>query len=341
MEQSGNASLLVFGFIVLPQKYEVERDVVMTLIGVMSLISVIFNAIILLVIIKDPFKQLRNITAILLAFNSAANLSCSLVLLVDSVFFWTHGNLFPELVVYLNSCAVSLYFIGNLLHTLNIYGTIVVPVRYAYLSSKFRKILVQFLGLIFIIIICVIMIPVYTLTKNKVSSYVEGILTFVCVQLALLTVIFVCLYARIFQELYARKQRLSVSFNIERSTPCGMKIMKKNDEVAKTLFIHVLIFLLATVPVAIILMIVLHCTSCGDPVKFQLALLFTMPCVYTTFVFHPILWLFRLNSYKQAMKQTLSFSRRSQLKPCNNNNCSIKPEENKPRSGTVSTVTSF
>jgi hypothetical protein len=349
MEQSRNASqqpgfLLVFGFIFLPQEYEVERDVVVTLIGVMSLISAIFNAILLLVIIKDPFKQLRNITAILLAFNSAANFGCSLILLLYSVFFWSHRNLFPaELVVYLNSCAVSLYFIGNLLHTLNIYGTIVVPVRYIYLSSKVRKILVQFLGLIFVIIVCVIMIPAYALPKNKVFSYVEGTLTFVCVQLALLTVIFVYLYARIFQALYARKKRLFVSFNIERSTPRGMKIMKRDYEVAKTLFIHVLFFMLASVPLAILLMIVLYCTSCGDPTKLHLAILFTLPCVYTTFVFHPILWLSRLNSYKQAMKQTLSFSRRSQMtSQLNNNyNCSMTLEENKPRSGTVSSVTSF
>ena len=112
--------------------------------------------ILILVIIKDPFKQLRTITAILLAFNSAANLTISLVLLVDSVFLWSHRRLSPELVVYVNSCGINLYFIGNLLHTFNIYGMIVVPVRYSCIASKMRKKLIKFLGPIFIIITCII-----------------------------------------------------------------------------------------------------------------------------------------------------------------------------------------
>ena len=65
--------LIVFGFIVLAEEYKVERDVVVTLVGVMSLISVMWSGILLLVIIKDPFKQLRTITAILLAFNFPSN----------------------------------------------------------------------------------------------------------------------------------------------------------------------------------------------------------------------------------------------------------------------------
>ena len=343
MEHSQNTSqptgfLLVFGFLILPEEYKVERDVVVTLIGVMSLISATFNAILLLVIIKDPFKQLRNITATLLAFNSAANLSISLVLFVDSVLFWSRRDVFPEIVPYLNSCGISLYFIGNVLHTLNIYGSVIFPVRYSYLASKVRKILLKILALIFIIVTSVILIPLYTLPKNIVSSYVEGILTFVCVQLVLLTIIFVYLYAKIFQALHARKQRLSISFHIERSTPQGMKTLKRNHEVAKTLFIHVLFFVIATVPQTIIVMMILHCTSCGDSTKLQLAALFATPCVFTTLVFHPILWLSRLSTYKHAMKQTLSlvrFSRRSQSKSFNNNNCSMEES----RSGTVSTVT--
>ena len=352
MEQPQNTTLpnllIVFGFIVLPEEYKVERDVVVTLVGAMALISVMCNGILLLAIIKDPFKQLRTITSILLAFNSAANLIISLVVLVDSVFLWSHRNLSPELVVYLHSCGVNLYFIGNLLHTLNIYGTIVVPVRYSFLASKIRKTLVKFLGPIFIIITCVIIIPLYTLPKKAVSSYVKGLMTFICLQLVFLTVIFISFYARIFQALHARKQRLSTSFHITCSSRQGLKTIKRNHEVAKTLFIHVLFFVVAAVPGSIVVMIDLYCTSCGDPTKLKLATLFTVPVAYTVFVFHPFLWLFRLNNYKQAMKHTLSFSQRPKSKFSNNNINSFNIEklksglDNRHRSDTAtSTVTSL
>ena len=331
--------LLVFGFIILPKEYEVERNVVLTLTGVMSMISVIFNGIMLLVIMKDPFKQLRTITAILLAFNSLANLCISLVSLVDSVFSWSHHSLLPELVVYLNSCGVSFYVVATFLHTLNTYCTIVIPVRYAYLASKIRRIIVPFLGLTLISLPCAIIIPVYTIANDVVPNYLEGIITFVCVLLALLIIGFLYLYVRIFRALYARKQRFTVSFHIERSTPQGLKIMKKNQEVAKTLFLHVIFFMIATVPGTLIIMVDLHCMSCGESTQRKLAILFTLPCVYVAFVFHPLLWLCRLKSYKQAMKQTLSINRQSKWFSNMLNHFSMKvQEENRARAGTVSTM---
>ena len=341
MDQTRNTSqvpdlLLVFGFIILPGNYEVERDVVVTLVGIMALISVIFNAILLLVILKDPMKQLRTMTAILLAFNSMANLMISLILVLDGLLFWANKNLFPELVIYLSLCGLSLYCVGNLLHTLNIYTSIVFPVRYGYLAPKVRKILVPFLGVIFVIITCVFLIPLYTLPKDKVPSYLKGIITFVCVQLGLLSMTFVCLYTKIFRELYARKQRLETSFHIKRSTPQGMKIIKRNYKVAETLFIHVLFFVIASVPESVIVMLVLYCQTCADPVKLQLATLFSLPCAYAMFIFKPFLWLLRLNSYKQAMKQTLSFSRLSRSKTFNSSNFRMESMGRNERTGTRS-----
>ncbi|CAB4021696.1 Hypothetical predicted protein [Paramuricea clavata] len=136
---SQQSRLTVFGFIKLPLEYEVEKDVVMSFIALMSFVAIIANGILLLVIIKDPFKQLRTITAILLAFNSATNLGSSLVLFLDNVFYWFHGKLSPELIIYFGSFTTCLYVIGNLLHTMNTYGAIVVAVRYAIFAPKVRS----------------------------------------------------------------------------------------------------------------------------------------------------------------------------------------------------------
>lgn len=331
--QHSTGSILVFGFVVLPQKYEVEGNVVVTLVGIMSLICLISNITLLFVIINDPLKQLRNITAILLAFNSVTNTCISLALFMESVSFWSGKIFFPELVVYLISSGSCLYFIGNLLHTLNIYGTIVAPLRYAYFASKFRKILVPFLVLISIVTLCVIIIPPYTLPENKVPSYAKGVMSFVCVQLVLLTIIFIYLYTRVFQALHARKERLAVSFHIKSSTPQGIKVMKKNYEVAKTLFIHVLFFVIATAPESLIVMLFLHCTSCGERAELQLATLFSIPFFYTTAIFHPFLWLCRLNNYKQAMKESLRFGRRSRTI------YDVEQPQQQQRTGTLSTLT--
>ena len=272
------------------------------------------------------------------------------VLLVDSMFLWSgHRNLSPELVVYLNSCGVNLYFIGNLLHTLNTYSMIVVPVRYTLMASKIRKILVKFLGPIFIIITRLIIIPLYTLPEKTVSSYVKGLTTFTCAQLVLLTVIFIYFYTKIFQTLHVRKHELVASFHVTSSSQQGLKTVKRNHEAAKTLFINVLFFVIAAVPGSVVVMIDLYCTSFGDPIKLQLAALFTLPFVYDVFVFHPLLWLFRINNYNQALKLTLSFSRgrRSESKPRFNNNEFIienmkSAENNRQRSHTaISTLNSL
>ena len=300
--------LVVFGFITLPQKYEVEKDVAMSFVALMSFVAIIANGILLFVIIKDPFKQLRTITAILLAFNSATNLGNSLVLFLDNVFYWFHGKLSPELIIYFCSFTTCLYVIGNLLHTMNTYGAIVVAVRYAILAPKVRRYLVQSLILTWVVILLVVIIPPYTLPKDKVPTYVKGILTLICVLLALLAITFGCIYTKIFQTLYARKQRLSLSFHLKRSTVRGREINKNNHNVVKTLFVHVLFFMITTAPGSLILLVFLHCATC-DPVKLQLAALFTIPIIYSPVVFLPLLWLFRLKQYKKAMIKTLSFWR--------------------------------
>ena len=300
--------LVIFGFITLPQEYKVEKDIAMSFVALISFFSIVANGILLLVIFKDPFKQLRTITAILLAFNSATNLTNSLVLFLDNVFYWSHEQISPELILYFSSFTSCLYIIGNFLHTLNTYGAIVLPVRYAALSRKVRKVLVQCLLLIWVIVLLVTFIPPYTLPEDKIFSYVKGMLTTECVLLALLAITFAYFYIKIFQNLHARKQRLSLSFHLRRSTIRGREITKKNNDTVVTLFIHVLYFMSITLPGSIIFLVFLQCTTC-DPINIKLTALFTLPITYTVLLFLPLLWLFRLKQYKRAMVETLNFWR--------------------------------
>jgi hypothetical protein len=336
----GNASaqplMLVFGLITLPQKYEVEKDVVMGFIALQSIISIIANGILLLVILKDPFKQLRTITAILLAFNSAANVINMFVLFLDNVFYWRGEKLSPELIVYFCSFTSCLYVIGNLLHTLNTYGAIVVPVRYAVLAPKIRRVLVECLVLIWVVILLVVVIPPYTLPKDEVPAFIKCILTLVCVLFVLLVLTFGYLYTKIFQCLYARRQRLSLAFHLKRSTVRGRAVNEKNKNIVTTLFVHVLFFMITTIPGSVIYLVYLHCTTC-DPIKVQLAALFAIPIAYAPLVFLPLLWLSRLKQYKRAMKKTLAFWRsgsflRRRSKTLNIQG-SLADQENKSRSG--------
>ena len=303
-----NNTLVVFGLIHLPQKYEVEKDVVMGIVVSMSFVSIVANGLLLLVIFKDPFKQLRTITAILLAFNSATNFCNSLMLFLDNVFYWSHEQLSPKLVVYLCSFSSFLYIVGNFLHTLNTFGAVVFPVRYAILAPRVRKVLVQSLFLVWVVILLVVIIPPYTLPEDKMASYMKGMLTLICVLLALLAITFGYLYTKIFQSLYAQKQRLSLSFHLRRLTAQGREITKKNNDIITTLFVHVLYFMVITISCSVIFLIFLQCKTC-DPTKLQLAALFTFPISYTSLVFLPLLWLFRLKQYKRAMVKTLNFWR--------------------------------
>ena len=301
--------LTVFGFIKLPLEYEVEKDVAMSFVALMSFIAIIANGILLFVIIKDPFKKLRTITAMLLAFNSATNLCNSFVLFLDNVFYWSDEKLSPELIVYVGSFSTCLYVIGNLLHTVNIYGAIVVPVRYAILAPKVRRYLAQSLILTWVVIVLVVIITPYTLSNDNESIYAKGILTLMCVLLALLAIIFGYLYTKLFQSLHAQNRRYFLAYHLKRSTVRGRKIKKKNTNIVKTLFVQVSFFMMTTVPGSIILLAYLHCATC-DLVKLQLATLFTIPIIFSSVAFLPLLWLFRLNNYKQAMIKTLSLWRR-------------------------------
>ena len=329
-------SRVVFGIITLPQKYETEKDVVMGFVALLALVSIIANGILLAVIVKDPFKQLRTITAILLAFNSAANLSSLFVLFLDNVSYWSGTKLSPELIVYFGSFTSYLYVIGNFLHTLNTYGAIVVPVRYAILAPKMRRFLVPCLALTWVVILLLVIIPPYTLSKNEIPYYVKCELTLICVLLVLLAITFGYLYSKIFQSLYARRQRLSLAFHLRRSTVRGRAISKKNQNIVKTLFVHVLFFMITTIPGSVTFLVNLHCTTC-DRVKLQLAALFVIPIAYAPLLFLPLLWLFRLKQYKRAMIKTLRFwgygsflQRRSKIV---NIQGSLADQENRSREG--------
>ena len=305
-QRFGNTSqdpdfLLVYGLVTLPKRYELHRDIVVTSIAGIGVVSMIANAILLLVIVRDPFKQFRTITAILLAFNSAANICTSMILVLNKLL----GRLLPpQFTVYSDSCAANLYLIGNLLHTFNIYGTIVTPVRFKLFEPKARKILIPILTLTWVTITCVYVIPPYTLPKGKIALYFKIIFTSLLVQIVLLSVIFTVCYTKILRTLHARKIQLKSTFQINSSTLQGLKIQKQNSKIAKTLLFYVLSFVISLVAGDIMLMLFLHCSSC-DPSILQLGALYSVLTMYLPFVIHPFLWLLRFKSYRRAMTKVL------------------------------------
>lgn len=293
--------LLVYGLLQLPRRYELHRDIVVNSVVVISLVSMIANAILLLVIIRDPLKQFRTITAILLAFNSAANLYTSMILVLNRFL----GRLLPpEVILYSVNCATNLYLIGNLLHTFNIYGTIVTPVRFKIFEPKARKILIPVLTLIWVTVTCVYVIPPFALPRRKIPLYFKIITTNLIAQVILLSMIFTVCYTKILRTLHARKIQLESTFQINSSTLQGMKIQKQNSAVAKTLLFYVLSFVICSVAGGIMIMMFLHCNSC-DPNKIQLGSLYSVLTMYFPFVLHPFLWLLRLNSYRRATTKVL------------------------------------
>ena len=301
-QRFGNTSdfLLVYGLLQLPKRYELHRDIVVTSVTMIGVVSVIANAILLLVIVRDPLKQFRTITAILLAFNSAANI-CTSMIFVNKLM----GRLLPpEVTIYSGNCAANLYLIGNLLHTFNIYGTIVAPVRFKLFEPKARKILIPVLTLILVTITCAYVIPPYTLPKRKVPSYFEITTTSLLVQIVLLSVVFAVCYTKILRTLHGRKIQLKSTFQINSSTLQGLKIQKQNSKIAKTLLFYVLSFVISLVAGSIMLMLFLHCSSC-DPSILQLGALYSTLTIYPPFMIHPFLWLFRFNSYRRAMTKVL------------------------------------
>ena len=307
-EQNGS-SLLVFGFLRIPATYSTEKDFVMGLIALMSVVGIIANGILLLVIIKDPFKQFRTITAILLAFNAVTNLSSCLVFILDNIFHWSGEILSAQLILSISTFVSLLYIIGNLLQTINTYGAIVHPVSYSIFAPKIRKISVQCLVLTWIVILLVVMIPFYTIPLEKFSSFFNGMSTVICILLVLLVITFGYLYTKIFKDLYTRKRRLTLSFHLKQATVRGRAINKKNHDIVKTLFIHVSFFMIVSIPGSIVFLIFLQCTTC-DPVKLQLVTLFTVPISFTPVLFLPLLWLIRLKQYKKATIKILNFWKR-------------------------------
>ena len=304
-QRFGNTSqdpdfLLVYGM-QLSKRYELHRDIVVTSVTMIGVVSVIANAILLLVIARDPLKQFRTITAILLAFNSAANICTSMIFVLNKLM----GRLLPQKVtIYSGNCAANLYLIGNLLHTFNIYGTIVAPVRFKLLEPKARKMLIPILTLIWVTITCAYVIPPYTLPKRKVPSYFEITGTSLLVQIGFLSLVFTVCYSKILQTLHARKIQLKSTFQINSSTLQGLKIQKQNSKIAKTLLFYVLSFVISLVAGSIMLMLFLHCSSC-DLSMLQLGAIYSVLTINLPTVIHPFLWLLRFNSYRRAMTKVL------------------------------------
>lgn len=290
---------LVYGFLMIPKNYKLHRDVVKTFITVICLASVIVNSILLLVTVKDPFRQFRKVSSILLGFNSATNFSIAVFSLLEK-FPWFD----QKLILYLNSCVGNLYFIGNVLHILNVYGTIVTPIRYKLFESATRKTLIPTLVITWIAVYCAIFIPPYTLPERKIPLFLKTLLTITSVSLVLLIIVFTFCYARVFQNLRARKQLFSSTFNVKNSCRQGVKILRQHCNLATTLFIHVLFFVILAAPGCIFVMMFLHCTSC-DVTTLQLGVLYAVSALYLLFVINPIMWFYRLQCYRRAFRKIL------------------------------------
>ena len=298
---------LVYGFLRIPKNYKLHRDIVETVIIVMCLASVIVNSIFLLVTVKDPFKQFRKITSILLGFNSATNLSIAVFSLLEKFPWpWFDQKLSPALILYLNSCAVNLNFIGNMSHILNVYGTVVTPIRYKLFETVTRKILIPILVITWMSVNCAIFIPPYTLPERKIPLYLKTLLTITSVFLFLLIIVFIFCYTTLFQNLYARKQLFSSTFNVKNSSRQGAqsKSLRQHCDLATTLFMHVVFFVILAAPGCIFVMLFFHCTSC-NMITLQLGVLYAISALYLLFVINPIMWFFRLKCYRRAFRKIL------------------------------------
>ena len=302
LKNNSDDVLVAFGLLTLPNKFKTEYDAILTITGIMAFAGVLANAILLLVIIRDPNKQLRTITAILVAFNGVTNLIVSLWYSLERILAWSgHPDIFtPELTVYLGVCNFNMYVLGSLLLNFNCYGSIVAPLRYKRLAPQQPRKIIVFLSMVSLVNVCVFMVIPYTLPSSKVVKYIEVILTMEQVIFAGSTAIFIALYVGIFRSLHRRRGRLD-SFHIRRSTQ-GLRVFKQNDEVAKTLFIHITYLVFASLPGSITFLLALHCSRCKST-NVQLLALFVYPLAYSLFLFHPILWLCRMNNYRRALIQ--------------------------------------
>jgi hypothetical protein len=305
LENTSQSPSFVCGYLTLPKKYELHCNVVTDTLTVTCLITVIADAFLLFTIFKDPCKQRRTITGILLTYNSAASLCIAIIALITN-FLWRNSS--PILIFSLTTCLATFYFIGNLLHTVSIYGAIVTPIRYKLLEQKFRKVMAPTLSLTWLIITSAYVIAPYIFPNEKTPIYSEIILTKTCVLLVLLTLVFIICYTRIFQTLYARERQLKSTFQVTRSSHQGLKILKQNHEVAKTLFIYVLFFVITSASGSIAFMMYLHCTSCELKIL-QLGTLFVAPLFHLSFAFYPLLWLLRPKSNRQTLKKLLCCNR--------------------------------
>ncbi|XP_046842590.1 uncharacterized protein LOC124436662 [Xenia sp. Carnegie-2017] len=294
----------VFGTIQLSSRYSVEQNIVTTFMVILSFIGILANVTLLFVIIKDPFKQLRTITAILLAFNSITNLGLICALFVESLWQFSNEELPPELFLHANVSSLFLCTLGNFLHIINTYGAIVIPVRYRIVAPKIRRYLVQSLALAALGTFVVIVIPVCVLPEGKQQDFSKVIMTVLGVLLVLLSIIFAILYHKIFRSLYARNNNLTFALRRRHSVYREHSRDYRNQRMVMTLLIHVVFFILTTLPASVLAIIFLN-KKMSD--AFSLATLFSLPIFSSPFVFLPILWLFRLKNYKRAMVKIIYF----------------------------------
>lgn len=307
MLNNTNDTLLMFGFLRVPGKYKTEYDAVLIITALMALFGILANVTLLLVIIRDPKKQLRTNTAILVGFNGVTNLIGCLWFSLERILAWSgHRDVFtPQLTIYLGICNGNIYFFGSLLLALNCYGAIVEPLRYKRLALKQPSKIMSFLAVVSLINYCVFTVIPCALPDSKTGIYIQVMLTMDLVIFAGSTVVFIVLYVGIFRSLFVRREMLHTLHR--RRLTQTLPVVKQNDKVAKTLFIHLTYLVFASVPGIVIFMLVLYCSRC-DSTNIQLLSLYVFPIIYSLYLFHPILWLCRMKIYRQALKQICGFS---------------------------------
>ena len=315
LKNNSHSADLIFGVLIVPKQYKTEYDIVVVVVTLIALLGVLTNGILLWVIVRDPCKQLRTNTAILVGFNTFTNLLISFFVSLERILIWTSraGIFTPQLTVYLEACNANMFFLGCFLHAFNCYGTIVMPLRYNRMAPRSPKTTTLIISLLWLVNACVFTIIPLLLPSSRVLAYIQATVTLDCIILALLTLTFVTLYSRIFWTLYKRKNRLH-SFHLRRSSQ-GVSVLKQNTQVATTLCIHMSYLILVWTPGTIVFMLLLYCSSCNAK-QVKLATLFLFPLLYSLFLFHPLLWLCRMTRYRRALKKILGLNSRSNVVSC-------------------------
>ncbi|XP_028407723.1 beta-2 adrenergic receptor-like [Dendronephthya gigantea] len=284
-----------------------ERDLSLTigiLLLVISLATIIANALLLTAICYDPYKCLRNVPIVFVANLAVADLLTGLA--VDPLLAVYNFGIYRN-KYYLRILLVS-YFNAYLTVTNAVVTTVILIIDRSVAIKKpflYRRVMTLKSAAIIVAISWIYSGFFCTIPLMGMSEKAYDLLDIhlhVTFSFFSLTLLFAFIYSNLKTEERQKLKEVTSMVNIDNATKQNIKRMKSDRRLLVTIFFILSFFFLTYSPYAVFIHLEYFCTSCNKSKFYYFLSKTSEPVVYLNSVLNPFIYAWRHQNFRRALR---------------------------------------